>query len=253
MASGVIHSLHTAGYEVVALEKKAPECVRRLVCFAEAVYERKVTVENVTAVLIVFPEELPPILSQGNVPILIDPEAEQLSVLRPSALIDARMLKRGDDCERDLAPVVIGLGPGFKAPENCHAVIETNRGKSLGTVILDGSAEADTGIPSPVGGVTSDRVLRAPCSGTVSSQKTIGEMVQSGEIIATVSDSAIEAKISGVLRGLIRDGTLVRKGQKVGDIDPRGDSQNCYTISDKARAIGRGTIEALKGLQSNRA
>ena len=252
MASGVIHCLHGAGYEVIALEKNAPECVRRPVCFAEAVYEQQVTVENVTAKLVESLEELRQVLNQGKVPVLIDQEGKQLSALQPAALIDARMLKRANDCTADLAPIVIGLGPGFRAPENCHAVIETNRGISLGAVIYNGSAEADTGIPSPVGGVTSDRVLRAPCAGIISSRKTIGEKIRAGEIIAVVSTATVKAKIGGLLRGLIRDGSPVRKGQKVGDIDPIGDSRTCFAISDKARAIGQATIEALKALQSDR-
>jgi len=258
MASGVIHALRSADYDVIALETGSPECVRRTVCFAEAVYEKQVTVENITAQLIESVEDIRQVLSQGMVPVLIDPAGKQLSVLHPAAVIDARMLKRVDDCRVDLAPVVIGLGPGFRAPENCHAVIETNRGKSLGSVIFDGSAEPDTGVPSAIDGVTSDRVLRSPVAGIISCQTTIGEIVRAGDIIATVTDGVsvssdpIKGKIDGLLRGMIRNGTRVRKGQKVGDIDPRGNSRDCFAISDKARAIGRGSIEALKTLQSCR-
>jgi len=252
MASGVIHCLRTAGHEVIVLEKETPECVRRTVCFAEVVYERQMTVENITAVLIESPEELPQILSQGRVPILVDPDCKQLSVLKPSVLIDARMLKRVDDCSVEMAPIVIGLGPGFTARQNCHAVIETNRGEALGAVILGGSAQPDTGIPSPVRGVTSERVLRAPCDGILDSKRTIGEVVKMGESIASVSGDHVRAAISGLLRGLIRGGSLVKNGQKIGDIDPEGDNQSFFSISDKARAIGRGTLEALNALQSDR-
>ena len=57
---------------------------------------------------------------------------------------------------------------------------------------------------------------------------------------------AVKATISGILRGLIRDGYPVTKGFKIADIDPReSEYENCFTISDKARCIAGGVLEAL--------
>jgi xanthine dehydrogenase accessory factor len=51
--------------------------------------------------------------------------------------------------------------------------------------------------------------------------------------------------ISGVIRGLLREGVSAKKGMKVGDIDPRGKRELCFSISEKARAIGGGVLEAI--------
>jgi len=244
MASGVIRRLFLSGFEVIALEQDKPTCVRRLVSFAEAVFDSAMTVEGVTARLVGSVDEalsVPPDVA----PILIDPKGETIPQLHPQALIDARMLKAGVDYSIDEGPIVIGLGPGFEAGRNCHAVVETNRGPDLGRVTYQGAPEPDTGVPAAVDGISADRVLRAPAAGVFASKRNIGDMIKPGDLIAEVSGEKLHSRIGGVLRGLIRDGVTVTKGLKVGDIDPRGKVEYCYRVSDKAGAIAGGVLEAL--------
>jgi len=244
MASGVIRRLFVCGFEVIALEQDQPACIRRTVCFAEAVYENHVTVEGVTARLIGSVADALGV-QPDLVPVIIDPQAETLPHLKPHAVVDARMLKIEAGCSIDMVPIVIGLGPGFAAGRNCHAVIETNRGHDLGRVIYDGASEADTGVPAVVDGVGAERVLRAPADGSFLSHRRIGDRVEAGELIGVVTDVELHSRIAGVLRGLIRNGLAVSAGQKIGDIDPRGNPEHCYRISDKANAIAGGVLEAL--------
>lgn len=250
MASGVIHRLYTEGYSVVALEQAEPTCVRRAVCFAEAVHDREVSVEGVTAKL-VEPSGLDFASRQSFVPLVIDPTALLLKQLNPAVLIDARMLKRESGCSIDMAPIIIGLGPGFCAGRNCHAVIETNRGPDLGKVIFDGEPEPHTGTPATVQGVNLKRVLRAPTAGEFATALRIGDSVIAGQEVCRVNTASVPAEIGGVVRGLLRDGTAVSSGQKLGDIDPRGDRELCFCISDKAGAIAVGVVEALTRLDSH--
>jgi xanthine dehydrogenase accessory factor len=250
MASGVIKLLHQAGYEVIALEQPAPSCIRRPVCFAEAVCEKIVTVEDIIAELADSVEIAVEIASRKRVPVLIDPEAGSLAILKPTALIDGRLLKKSIDTTIDMAPVVIGLGPGFTAGDNCHVAVETNRGPDLGRVIYDGSPRADTGEPASVNGVGIKRVLRAPASGMFTARHEISDTVAPGEIIGHVDGIAVVGQIGGIVRGLIRDGSKVVEEQKIGDIDPRGKKEYCYKISDKANAIGEGALKALLVLKA---
>jgi xanthine dehydrogenase accessory factor len=194
--------------------------------------------------------EVSEIITRRDIPVMIDPTCE--IVLRPGTpfqkplvLVDARMTKQPPDLGIDAAPLVVGLGPGFVAGQNCHAAIETNRGHYLGRVIWQGSPEADTGIPEAVARRQADRVLRAPVNGTFSSKRKIGSLVKTGQLIAKVSDEPIIAPFKGVLRGLIHDGVVVKAGSKVGDIDPRGDPQYATLVSEKSLAIGGGVLEAL--------
>ncbi len=250
MASGVIRHLVAAGFEVIALEQPSPTCIRRYVCYAEAFFKEKVTIEGVTAVLVKTAEEACAATGEQCVPLLIDPEASQLSVLAPKAVIDARMLKQETDAVLSARPVVVGLGPGFVAGENCHAAVETSRGNDLGRVIYTGSPRADTGVPAPVNGVSLQRVLRSPADGKFTSCRNITDIVESGQTLGNVGGVAVVAGIDGIVRGLIHDGLEVSAGQKIGDIDPRCIKEYCYEISDKANAIGRGVLEALMVLKT---
>lgn len=247
MASGVISVLFHADYEVIALEQPAPWCVRRAVCFAEAVYDGLHTVGDITAVRmdsidLVYEARRPSII-----PVLIDPDARSLRHLQTSIVVDGRMLKAVNDCSRDLARVVIGLGPGFTAGDNCHAAIETNRGHDLGWVYYTEGPLAYTGTPAAVNGYTTERVVRAPADGVFNTGRGIGEFVAAGEKIGQVDDIALHSPLAGVIRGLLRDGLHVRRGRKLGDIDPRGETQRCFRISNKATTIGRGVLNAISG------
>jgi xanthine dehydrogenase accessory factor len=245
IASGVVHTLARSHFKVCLTELPDPRAIRRSVSFSDAVYEGEKEVEGVIAKLISSPDEIVRTWKDGKVPILIDAKGELKHILKPDILIDATMAKRNGGTNIADAALVIGLGPGFKAGTDVHIVIETNRGHNLGRIIHRGEAESNTGIPGEVAGVTVDRVLRASTPGRLSTAKHIGDLIQAGEVVATVGDVPIKAQINGVIRGLLRDGTRVSAGTKVGDVDPRGIREYCYLISDKSKALAGGVLEAI--------
>ncbi len=246
MASGVVHRLHRSHFKICMTEIPQPLAVRREVAFSEAIYEGHKEVEGVRAKLITAPEEIEPAWKSGDIPILVDPDAKKTrNFLKPEILVDAILAKRNLGTQMTDASLVIGLGPGFTAGKDVHLVVETNRGHNLGRVISKGAAEADTGVPGEIGGYTIERLLRTMKKGIFHPQKAIGERVNKGTVVAVADDFPVMAKISGVVRGLLRDGIEVKKGTKVGDIDPRGKKEFCFTISEKARAIGGGVLEAI--------
>jgi xanthine dehydrogenase accessory factor len=246
MASGVAHRLHQSHFKICMIEISHPLAVRREVTFSEAIYEGEKEIEGIRAKLISKLEEVELTWEQGAIPILIDPDAKiARNFLKPDVLVDAIMAKKNLGTQLNDTPLVIGLGPGFTAEKDVHIVIETNRGNNLGKMILKGSAEPDTGIPGEIGGYTIERLLRTMKKGVFHPQRSIGERVNKGAVVAVAEDFPVIAKVSGVVRGLLRDGVEVKKGMKVGDIDPRGKRELCFTISDKARAIGGGVLEAI--------
>jgi xanthine dehydrogenase accessory factor len=267
LASGTINRLHRAVFSVVATELSQPLALRRTVAFAEAVYTGDVTVEGLTGARAKSADEEREVLAQGQVPVLIDPLGRLWPTLAPVraepvaraarprgggeaslqlvALVDATLAKRNSGTHLSDARMVIALGPGFEAGVDAHAVIETNRGHHLGRVYLSGCAEANTGVPGEIGGATTERLLRAPASGPLVAYRAIGEMVGAGEMVASVGGVPVRAAIAGVLRGLVHEGLIVPKGMKIGDIDPRAKRDHCFSISDKARAIAGGVLEAL--------
>jgi xanthine dehydrogenase accessory factor len=248
MASGVAHRLFRSGFvRIVMSEIPAPLAVRRLVCFSEAVYTGTAEVEGVRAELARDPAEVRAIWDRRTIAVLVDEEASFLGSVEPDVLIDATMVKRPKGSVKRLAPkagLVIGVGPGFRAPDQVDAVIESNRGHYLGRVIYAGEAEAFTGIPGAVMGATLSRVLRAPHEGTVRPVRAIGDIVKKGDVALYVDKTPIEAAIDGVLRGLIRP-MAVQDNEKLGDVDPNGDVGRCAVISDKARAIAGAALEAV--------
>ena len=243
LATGTILRLVHSGFRVVALEVEAPSSIRRTVSFSEAMYDGSATVEGVTALRCDTPPEA---WSPGDpVSILLDPEARCLERLRPLALVDAILAKRNLGTHLDMAPLVIALGPGFEAGRDVHAVIETNRGHDLGRVLLSGSAEPNTGVPGLIGGQGKERVLHAPAAGPVEALCRIADQVQTGDPILAIRGHVLRSSIDGVVRGLIRPGFEARKGLKVADVDPRGRREHCFSVSDKARSIAGGVLEAI--------
>jgi len=246
MASALAWRLYMANLRrIVMLETPMPLAVRREVAFCEAVYAGSKTVEGVQAVKAAGAEQLRAIWEQGQIAVAVDPRWETLRKMRPDVLVDAILAKRNLGTGRRQAPLVIGLGPGFTAGDDVHLVIETQRGHDLGRIITVGSAAPDTGVPGPIDGVTADRVLRAPDEGEFRSSCRIGDRVEKGATVGRVGDSVVAGRIAGVLRGLIRPGTWVTPGLKIGDIDPRGNVTHCFTISDKARAVAGSVLEAV--------
>jgi xanthine dehydrogenase accessory factor len=252
LASGVAVRLHRAGLQVVIAELPEPLVVRRLVSFANAVFTKQTRVEEIKAVRVSDAGEALSTLSEHIIPVIVDSHATQLEALHvaiapeaPLVMVDGRMTKRTPELGIDSAALVIGLGPGFIAGQNCHAAIETNRGHSLGRVIWDGQPQADTGIPESVAHYRAERVLRAPADGLLTAHAQIGEHLEPGQLVAEVAGQAVQAPFQGVLRGLVYPGVHVKEGLKIGDVDPRDDPRYCRTVSDKSLAIGGGVLEAI--------
>lgn len=245
LASGVAHRLFRCGFTPVMTELQKPLVVRRTVAFAQAVYSGETTVEGVRAILCSSINDISSLLEKEIIPVVIDPHGELTRILKPDVLIDAVMAKRNTGSKITDAPVVIALGPGFTAGVDAHAVIETKRGHELGRVILDGTPQKDTGEPHPVEGCTYERLVKAPQGGIFISRCSIGEIVESGQVVGYIEDCKVQTQIKGLLRGLVADGCIVKEGMKIGDVDPRCKPEYCYTISDKARAVAGGVLEAM--------
>jgi xanthine dehydrogenase accessory factor len=246
MASAVAWRLHMANIrQIFMMETGQPMAVRRLVSFCEAVYTGAHTVENITAVLVDEVSGIRTAWENNHIPVIVDPKWSMCAAMHPDIVIDAILAKTNLGTTRDEAALVIGLGPGFKAPQQTHMVIETNRGHELGRIITDGMAAENTGVPGNIAGFTRERVLRAPGAGQFNASFSIMDQIRRDEIIGDVDGKKVVAAIDGVIRGLIRPGIQVKKGTKLGDIDPRGASQYCHTISDKARAISGSVLEGI--------
>ena len=290
LATGIIHRLHRAGHRVIALETDYPAAIRRQVSFCEAVYDGSAAVEGVTARLVpaladaetdtetysgendtpaahIVSEKwdssaIEAVLEAGEVPLLIDPKGESIALLKPDVVVDAIIAKKNLGTTIDMAPLVIGVGPGFTAGQDVHLVIESMRGHNLARIITDGMAQPNTGVPGNIAGFTSERVIHAPAAGYIHDVRKIGDIVQKGDEIARIYPDKgsydnklseyvpVNATITGIIRGLIREGYYFRKGFKIADIDPReSEITNCFTISDKARSIAGSVLEAVSAFE----
>ena len=290
LATGIIHRLHRAGHRVIALETDYPAAIRRQVSFCEAVYDGSAAVEGVTARLVpaladaetdtetysgindtpaahIVSEKwdssaIEAVLEAGEVPLLIDQKGESIALLKPDVVVDAIIAKKNLGTTIDMAPLVIGVGPGFTAGQDVHLVIESMRGHNLARIITDGMAQPNTGVPGNIAGFTSERVIHAPAAGYIHDVRKIGDIVQKGDEIARIYpdkesyDNAlseyvpVNATITGIIRGLIREGYYFKEGFKIADIDPReSELTNCFTISDKARSIAGSVLEAVSAFE----
>jgi xanthine dehydrogenase accessory factor len=245
LGTGVAYRLHRAGFPVLITELGDPLVVRRTVAFASALHEGRITVEGVTAQRAESVEEARRLCSAGILPVLVDPKGQARLALSPRVLVDAIMAKRNTGTRLSDAPLVVALGPGFTPGVDCHAVVETNRGHNLGRVYWDRPAEPNTGIPGEIGGKGAERVLRAPRDGMLEAVCRIGDRVTTGQVVARVEGDEVFAPFDGILRGLVHEGTVVKAGVKIGDVDPRAEREACFTISDKALAVGGGVVEAV--------
>ena len=250
LATGTIYKLKKSGFPVLILEVPNPSAIRRNVAFCEAVYQGTQTVEDMTCYLVESVEQAEQFINEGKLCVLVDPMGESIARLKPLAVIDAILAKKNLGTNRNMAPITLALGPGFVAGEDVDAVIETKRGHNLGRVLWEGAAAPYTGIPGIVGGYGKERVIHCPAKGILRNVKKITDTVSRGEVIAVVETEdgnvPVEATLDGILRGLIRDGYPVHVGFKMADIDPRAEEyENCFPISDKARCIAGGVLEAL--------
>lgn len=246
IATGSIQKLYRAGFKVVVLECSKPTAIRRTVCVGEAVYSKKVQVEDLTAVKVNDFEGIENALKLNQIPVVIDEEGACIGDINPVCVVDGILAKKNYGTCRAMAPITIALGPGFEAAKDVDIVVETMRGHNLGRLIFSGSAMKNTGVPGEIKGISKERVIYAHIDGVLIGAKKIGDVVKKGEIIAHINDVPVFATIDGVLRGLIRDDFKVKSGLKIADIDPRErEVNNCFTISDKARTIGGAVLEAL--------
>ena len=250
LASGIALRLSHAGFDTIAMTEIAtPLAVRRTVAFSQAVYDGKTRVEDLSAVLVKDDAEMHSAFARREIAVCVDPQAAIVRRLQPGAVIDAIMAKRNTGTAINDAPVVIGVGPGLSAGIDCHAVIETMRGHTLGRVITEGSALPNTGIPGEIGGRTVERLLRSGADGVFEPLAAIGDTVKKGDLVAWVkgADGAVplRAEIDGIVRGILPAGINVTTGMKAGDVDPRCERSHCFTVSDKALAIAGGVLEAL--------
>ncbi|MEE8886668.1 MAG: selenium-dependent molybdenum cofactor biosynthesis protein YqeB [Eubacteriales bacterium] len=251
LATGTIHRLHRAGFRVLILETEHPAAIRRQVAFSEAVYDGTAVVEGVKAVRIDRLSEMDDVTAAGDIPLIIDPDGNSIWEMKPDVVVDAILAKKNLGTTRDMAPLVIGLGPGFTAGDDVDLVIETMRGHNLGRIIREGAALPNTGIPGNVGGYTAERVMHASAAGIFHNVHSIGDVVEKGDEIAWIETAdnghvPVPASLSGIIRGLLREGYPVTKGFKLADIDPRkSELANCFTISDKARCIAGSVLEAV--------
>jgi len=245
MATGVAHRLASSHFKVCLTEVSNPQAVRREVAFSEAIFDKEKEVEGIVAKLVESSEQIPETWEDGKIPILVDPETKVKDFLKPDVFVDATLSKKNVGTKITDGLLVIGLGPGFVAGKDVHVVIETNRGHNLGRIIKKGEAEPNTGIPGSIAGYTEERVIRAPRDGIFKTMKNIGDGVKANEKVGIVGNAVVRSRIAGVIRGLLRDGTEVWKGMKLGDVDPRGTKAHCHTISDKARTISGGALQAI--------
>ena len=265
LASGIALRLSHSGFQIAMTEIAAPLSVRRTVCFSQAVYSGSCRVEDVTAVLVDSEEKMRAVFAEKQIAVFIDPAAEIVKKYRPDILVDAIMAKKNTGTAIKDAPVVIGIGPGFTAGVDCHCVIETKRGHTLGRVITGANGTAacalpNTGVPGDIGGYTSERLLRSPAEGAFHALASIGDVVRKGDILAVVRFGAaegekeipIKAEIDGMIRGLLPSGIHVKSGMKSGDIDPRCERSHCFTVSDKALSIGGGVLEGIMQITNSK-
>lgn len=259
IATGTIYKLYKCGFKVLVLETANPSAIRRNVAFCEAVYNGSYTVEDLTCTLAKSIEEAVQLLKENKITLLVDPECKAVEYFKPIAVVDAVIAKKNLGMSKTMAPVTVALGPGFEAGKDVHAVVETMRGHNLGKVLYQGSAAANTGVPGIIKGFGRERVIHSPAEGILKNISHITDTVKKGQVIALIEKGGktteVKASLDGILRGLIRDGYYVTEGFKIADIDPRSEEyDNCFTISDKARCIAGGVVEAimyLKGKTQN--
>ncbi|MCR4908900.1 MAG: EF2563 family selenium-dependent molybdenum hydroxylase system protein [Lachnospiraceae bacterium] len=245
LASGIALRLFHSGFMIVMTDLPEPTAIRRSVAFSEAIRKGECQVEEVRAFRAENAKEAIELIRKGFIAVVPDPGKEIIKALKPAVVVDAILAKKNLGTLITDAPVVIGVGPGFTAGADCHAVIETKRGHTLGRVILKGSAIPNTGIPGIISGFGAERVLRSPAEGVFRPLKEIGDIVRKGEEVARTGDAPLYATIDGMLRGLLPEGIYVTAGFKCGDIDPRGEEADFTTVSDKALSVGGGVLEAI--------
>ena len=252
LATGIALRLYRSGFDIVMSDIAVPTTVRRTVAFSPAVYTGEASVEGITGKLCENISMIDTVMESGCIPVIVDPSGEIMKEYKPDVIVDAIIAKTNIGTKITDADIVIGVGPGFEAGVDCHAVVETKRGHNLGRVIWSGSAYPNTGVPGNIGGYTVERIIRATADGVFKAKVNIGDYVKAGDLLAYCDETPVYANIDGIVRGLLQDGVKVKTGMKSGDVDPRAEREYCFTVSDKASAIGGGVLEAVLGMMNGR-
>lgn len=265
LASATAHHLFVQGFrQILMLDRRYPKAVRRQVCFCEAIPEGRTEVQGVVARRVRSLDEVPAAFEAGEIAVGVFDLETVLREYQPDIFIEAAMLRRNWGLSKDVAPVVVALGPGYTAGRDCHAVVETVRGPQVGNVLDDTGDHLENEPPAEIMGYAAERALKAVRDGIFFTQRTLGDEVERGERIGTVvsvygvddfrrgvpvdATYAVTARIAGVIRGLLRDGVPVKKGDRIADVDPRGLTDDLDHISDKSHRVAEGVHEALLGL-----
>lgn len=252
LATGIALRLYRSGFDIIMSDIAVPTTVRRTVAFSPAVYTGEASVEGITGKLCENISMIDAVIESGCIPVIVDPSGEIMKEYKPDIIVDAIIAKTNIGTKISDAEIVIGVGPGFEAGVDCHAVVETKRGHNLGRVIWSGSAYPNTGVPGNIGGYTVERIIRATADGVFRAKVNIGDFVKAGDLLAYCDETPVYANIDGIVRGLLQDGVKVKKGMKSGDVDPRAEKEYCFSVSDKASAIGGGVLEAILSKISGR-
>ncbi|GMO02218.1 selenium-dependent molybdenum cofactor biosynthesis protein YqeB [Lachnoanaerobaculum sp. JCM 36186] len=252
LATGIALRLYRSGFDIVMSDIAVPTTVRRTVAFSPAVYTGETSVEGITGKLCENISMIDTVIESGCIPVIVDPSGEIMKEYKPDIIVDAIIAKTNIGTKITDADIVIGVGPGFEAGVDCHAVVETKRGHNLGRVLWSGSAYPNTGVPGNIGGYTVERIIRATADGVFRAKVNIGDYVKAGDLLAYCDETPVYANIDGIVRGLLQDGVKVKTGMKSGDVDPRAEKEYCFTVSDKASAIGGGVLEAILSKISGR-
>ncbi|WP_195989245.1 selenium-dependent molybdenum cofactor biosynthesis protein YqeB [Clostridium sp. D53t1_180928_C8] len=250
LATGIAYRLKKSGFDVIMTEIDKPTTVRRTVAFSQAIFDNEVEIEGIKGIKVRNINEIYDQIKKNNIPIIIDEKADIIKELKPEVVVDSIIAKKNLGTSIKDAPIVIGVGPGFEAKVDCHLVVETKRGHYLGKVIEHGTAIPNTGVPGNIGGYTKERIIRASADGKIKPVVSIGDFVIKGQVVAYIDGVEVLAEIDGIVRGMLQEGIEVFKGMKSGDIDPRCEKDHCFTISDKARSIGGGVLEAIMYLSN---
>ncbi|MDQ6775706.1 MAG: xanthine dehydrogenase [Actinomycetota bacterium] len=248
VGSAVGHRLFLSGHPVVIHDVPLPAAPRRGMAFTDAIFDGNCDLEGVKARrvddLAVLAQAL---VDRAAVPVTTDEIAAVLAALRPDVLVDARMRKRAHpESQLALAPLTIGLGPNFVAGETTHLAIETRWGDELGTVITTGATQPLAGEPRSFAGHARDRFIYAPTGGVFKTGATIGQRVQSGELVARIDREELRAPLDGILRGLTHDAVPVEAGAKVVEVDPRGEMKAVIGLGPRPQRIAEGVAAAIE-------
>ena len=252
LATGIALRLYRSGFDIIMSDTAVPTTVRRTVAFSPAVYTGETSVEGITGKLCENISMIDTVIESGCIPVIVDPSGEIMKEYKPDVIVDAIIAKTNIGTKITDADIVIGVGPGFEAGVDCHAVVETKRGHNLGRVLWSGSAYPNTGVPGNIGGYTVERIIRATADGVFKAKVNIGDYVKAGDLLAYCDETPVYANIDGIVRGLLQDGVKVKTGMKSGDVDPRAEREYCFSVSDKASAIGGGVLEAILSKISGR-